>query len=58
MPAVAGHLQIEWQIPAWRTWDERLAEKRKLIRYDSRGSGLSERDVAEYSLDAQILDLQ
>jgi class 3 adenylate cyclase len=37
---------------------ERLARKRKLVRYDGRGSGLSDRDVADYSLDALMLDLE
>ena len=53
-----GHIQLEWQIPEYRDWYQRLAEKRKLVRYDSRGQGLSDRDVAEYSLDAWLLDLE
>jgi class 3 adenylate cyclase len=53
-----GHVQLEWQIPEYRDWYQRLAEKRKLVRYDSRGQGLSDRDVAEYSLDAWLLDLE
>jgi class 3 adenylate cyclase len=35
-----------------------LAEKRKLVRYDGRGWGLSERDVTDYSLDVLMLDLE
>jgi len=53
-----SHIQMEWQIPGWRRWYERLAEKRKLIRYDSRGCGLSDREVADYSLDAFVVDLE
>jgi len=59
MPVLGySHVQLEWQIPEWRLWYERLAEKRKLIRYDGRGSGLSERRVTDFSLDAQVLDLE
>ena len=29
-----------------------------LVRYDSRGSGLSDRDVSDFSLDAMMLDLE
>jgi len=59
MPNVPwSHIQLEWQYPDWRRWYERLAEKRKLIRYDSRGSGLSDRDVHDFSLDAFVLDLE
>jgi len=53
-----SHIQVEWQWPGYRRWYERLAEKRKLIRYDGRGCGLSDREVADYSLDAYMLDLE
>jgi class 3 adenylate cyclase len=53
-----SHLQLEWQIPEWRRWFELLAEKRMFIEYDSRGTGLSDRDATDFSLDAQILDLE
>jgi class 3 adenylate cyclase len=52
------HIQMEWQIPMSRRWNERLAEKRMLVRYDARGWGLSQGDVADYSLDVLMLDLQ
>ena len=59
MPNVPfSHIQLEWQIPEWRREYELLAEKRMLVRYDGRGHGLSDRDVNDYSLDAQILDLE
>jgi len=53
-----SHIQLEWQNPGWGRWYERLAERRKLIRYDGRGSGFSDRNVADYSVDAHMLDLQ
>jgi class 3 adenylate cyclase/DNA-binding CsgD family transcriptional regulator len=53
-----SHIQLEWQMPEARRWYERLAEKRKLVRYDGRGTGLSERNVTDYSLDAHMLDLK
>jgi class 3 adenylate cyclase len=59
MPALPwSHIQLEWQNPDQRRWYERLAEKRKLVRYDGRGSGLSDRNVADYSVDAHVLDLE
>ncbi len=59
MPNVPfSHIQLEWQMPGWRRWYERLAEKMMLVRYDGRGTGLSERNVADYSLDAHMLDLE
>jgi len=53
-----SHIQLDWQNPDWRRWWERLAEKRKLIIYDGRGTGLSDRNVADYSVDAHMLDLE
>ncbi|OGO52401.1 MAG: hypothetical protein A2148_05745 [Chloroflexi bacterium RBG_16_68_14] len=59
MPVIPdSHIQLEWQDPELRRWYERLMEKRKLVRYDSRGTGLSERNVTEYSVDSLILDLE
>ena len=53
-----SHVQLEWGTPEVRRWYQRLAEKRRLIRYDSRGSGLSDRHVADYGLEAHVLDLE
>jgi len=53
-----SHIQLDWQDPEIRRGYERLAERRKLVRYDARGSGLSERNVADYSLEAHMLDLE
>jgi class 3 adenylate cyclase/pimeloyl-ACP methyl ester carboxylesterase len=59
MPNVPwSHVELEWQTPELRRWFERLAEKRTVVRYDNRGSGLSDREVTDYSLDAQVLDLE
>ncbi len=59
MPNVPfSHIQLEWQLPEYRRWYEGLAEKRMLVRYDGRGHGLSDRDVADHSLDGRILDLE
>ena len=58
LPLVFSHIQLEWELPECRRWYERLAEKRKLVRADPRGMGLSERDITELSLDAWLLDLE
>jgi pimeloyl-ACP methyl ester carboxylesterase/DNA-binding CsgD family transcriptional regulator len=52
------HLELDWENPVWRHWSEALAERRMLVRYDPRGSGLSDRDVADLSLDALVADLK
>jgi len=55
---LASHIELEWQIPEVRRWYERLAQNRKLVRYDCRGAGLSDRDVTDRSLEANVLDLE
>ena len=52
------HLELDWDSAIWRHWFEALAEGRTLIRYDPRGSGLSDRNVEDFSLDAWISDLE
>jgi class 3 adenylate cyclase len=52
-----SHIQMEWEIPDWRRWYEPLARTRTVVRYDCRGAGLSDRDVTDFSLEAQLMDL-
>ncbi len=53
-----SHLQLEWQEPQTRTWYERLARTRRLVRFDVRGMGLSTRNVDDFSLEAILRDLE
>src|SRR3972149_3079956 len=56
--AGVSHLQLDWQYPEYRRWYERLAGSRMLVRYDSRGTGLSDRNVADFPLDSGVRDLE
>ena len=58
MPFPATHLQLDWGIPELRSWYERLAKNRQIVRYDPRGTGLSDRDVTDFSLEANVRDLE
>lgn len=51
------HLDLDRQSAVWRHWFEFLSHDRTLIRYDPRGSGLSDRDVNDFSLERWIDDL-
>jgi class 3 adenylate cyclase len=51
------NLEMEVQIDGYAHMFRRLAENFRLIRYDSRGSGLSDRSLENYSLDGFLLDL-
>jgi hypothetical protein len=51
------HLDFDWDGPLWRHWFEAFTDRRMLIRYDPRGSGLSDRDAGDFTLDAWVADL-
>ncbi|WP_198586225.1 alpha/beta fold hydrolase [Roseovarius salinarum] len=51
------HLDLDRQSAVWRHWFDHLSDGRTLVRYDPRGSGLSDRDVDDFSLERWIDDL-
>jgi len=57
-PGMFSHIQLESQHPSTRHWYEALAKGRRLVRYDGRGTGLSQRDVTGFSLDSYLTDLE
>ena len=59
MPLIPlSRIDAEWENPWYRQWFEKLASFRTVIRYDNRGSGLSERKVKDFSIDAMVRDLE
>jgi class 3 adenylate cyclase len=50
------HLEFDWQMLGPEL--EASAWKGLFVRYDGRGMGLSDRDVQDFSLDAQVRDLE
>jgi len=57
-PWPLGHLRVQWQNPFCRRYLQALARNQRFVLYDGRGSGLSDREVTDYGLEAQILDLE
>jgi class 3 adenylate cyclase len=53
-----GHLEAEWEGDRARRDIERLSASRTLIRYDPWGTGMSERDRTDFSLEGDLLDLE
>jgi DNA-binding winged helix-turn-helix (wHTH) protein/pimeloyl-ACP methyl ester carboxylesterase len=52
------HLDLEWGSPIWRHWWAALSAHHRVIRYDERGNGMSQRDVPEVSFDTWVRDLE
>ncbi|MCH7998003.1 MAG: adenylate/guanylate cyclase domain-containing protein [Chloroflexi bacterium] len=46
------------QVPSFNALMERLGTGRLLVEYDARGTGLSERNVKDFSLEARLQDLE
>jgi class 3 adenylate cyclase len=54
-----SHVQLEWGIPRLRDlYNGLIAAGHRLVRYDARGTGLSDRDAADLGLEARLLDLE
>jgi pimeloyl-ACP methyl ester carboxylesterase/DNA-binding winged helix-turn-helix (wHTH) protein len=52
------HLDFEWGSPIWRHWYTALSLHHRLVRYDERGNGMSQRDVPDVSFDTWVRDLE
>jgi DNA-binding winged helix-turn-helix (wHTH) protein/pimeloyl-ACP methyl ester carboxylesterase len=52
------NLDFEWGSPIWRHWYSELSRHHRLVRYDERGNGMSQRDVDYGSFDAWVHDLE
>jgi pimeloyl-ACP methyl ester carboxylesterase len=53
-----SHLEFDATSPLWGHWWRGLGERHRLIRYDERGNGLSDRDVATIGMEAWVHDLE
>jgi len=53
-----SHIEYDWQSPVWKHWLNDLSNKTTLVRYDERGCGLSDRNVADLSFESWVDDLE
>jgi pimeloyl-ACP methyl ester carboxylesterase/DNA-binding CsgD family transcriptional regulator len=52
------HIEHDWTSPVWGPWLAALCDRFTLVRYDSRGCGLSDRSAQDASLAAFIADME
>jgi pimeloyl-ACP methyl ester carboxylesterase len=57
-PPWVSHQELSWQQPAYRRFCERLASNHTLVCYDRPGTGLSDHNRTEFSLDSDVQDLE
>ena len=53
-----SHLEFDWQSPIWRHLLREFSRDHTFIRYDERGNGLSDWNVADLSFNAWVEDLE
>jgi pimeloyl-ACP methyl ester carboxylesterase/DNA-binding CsgD family transcriptional regulator len=58
VPTWISHVEHDWYSPVMRHLVVEMASRYRLVNYDCRGVGMSERDVPDMSFDAWIHDLE
>lgn len=53
-----SHQELEWNAPILRHYLRDLSRKFEMITYDGRGTGLSDREVSEFSLETMVKDME
>jgi DNA-binding winged helix-turn-helix (wHTH) protein/pimeloyl-ACP methyl ester carboxylesterase len=53
-----NHLEYDWESPVWSHLLKWMADRWQLIRYDTRGNGLSDWDVEDISFETMLCDLE
>jgi pimeloyl-ACP methyl ester carboxylesterase len=56
IPGAISHLALEWENSHWRRWCDRMVSFARLIRFDKRGTGLSDRPSGPYTHEERMED--
>jgi pimeloyl-ACP methyl ester carboxylesterase/transcriptional regulator with XRE-family HTH domain len=57
-PNWLNHVEYDLASPAWGPTFTRLARNHRFVRYDARGSGLSDWEIADNSFESSVRDLE
>ena len=52
------HLEHQWRSLAWRPWLDAFTSEHSVLRYDSRGCGLSDRSIKDLSFETWVRDFE
>ncbi len=58
VPGIYSHLELQWTDPTWSQFMESLAAFSRLILFDKRGTGMSDRDVGIATLEERMDDVR
>lgn len=53
-----NHLDFEWKTPLRRQWLAEIMQHNMLVRYDQRGSGLSDWNISDFSFERTVQDFE
>lgn len=53
-----SHLEYDWEVPLWRHWLDEFSQDHTLVRYNYRGTGLSDWNVEDLSWGGWVRDLE
>jgi class 3 adenylate cyclase len=56
IPGWVSHLALDWEEPTWVRWCERMMVFARLVRFDKRGTGLSDRPPGVPTLEERMED--
>ncbi len=57
-PGTMSHLDLDWEVPARALFFERFSQRCRLIRFDKRGTGLSDRPLKMATLEERTDDIR
>jgi class 3 adenylate cyclase len=58
VPGFVSNIDLHWEMPEWAYFFDRLSAFSRLIRFDKRGTGLSDRDVGIATLEERMDDVR
>src|SRR5205085_7446798 len=58
VPGFVSNMDLQWEMPEWARFYSRLTAFSRLILFDKRGTGLSDRDVGIASLEERMDDVR
>jgi class 3 adenylate cyclase/pimeloyl-ACP methyl ester carboxylesterase len=58
VPPIISHIELLWELPGYRRWVERLSRFGRVLLFDKRGQGLSDRPGGATTLEERIDDVR
>jgi pimeloyl-ACP methyl ester carboxylesterase len=58
VPGFVTHLELQWAMPTFAPWLERLSSFARLIRFDKRGTGMSDRVSGAPTMETRMDDVR